>query len=105
MESFFEIITTVDTMEEAEKIARAVVEKNLVACAQISGPIVSIYRWKGNVEQAKEWRITMKSRKDLYGNIEKTIMSLHPYEVPEIIAIPILEGSEKYLEWIKETTR
>jgi periplasmic divalent cation tolerance protein len=68
---------------------------------QIVGPITSIYRWKGNIETAEEWQCVIKSRKDLYEEIETAIKAIHPYEVPEIIAVPIVAGSGDYLEWLR----
>lgn len=101
MESYIQVTTTTDKREDAEKIAFALVEKKIAACAQIVGPITSIYRWKGNIEKAEEWLCVIKSRKDLYEDIEKTIKAVHSYEVPEIIAVPVVAGSEDYLEWLR----
>ncbi len=101
MESYIQVTTTTDKREDAEQIAFALVEKKIAACAQIVGPITSIYRWKGNIEKAEEWLCVIKSRKDLYEDIEKTIKAVHSYEVPEIIAVPVVAGSEDYLEWLR----
>jgi periplasmic divalent cation tolerance protein len=101
MGSYIQVVTTAEKREDAEKIARAVVEKRLAGCVQILGPVTSIYWWKGNVETAEEWQCVMKSRSDLYGAVEKAIISVHPYEVPEIIAVPITAGSQNYLDWLQ----
>ena len=101
MESYIQVTTTTDKREDAEKIALALVEKKIAACTQIVGPITSIYRWKGNIETAEEWLCVIKSRKTLYEEIEKTIKAVHSYEVPEIIAVPIVAGSEDYLKWLR----
>jgi periplasmic divalent cation tolerance protein len=101
MESYIQVTTTTDKREDAEKIAFALVEKKIAACTQIVGPITSIYRWKGNIETAEEWLCVIKSRKPLYEEIEKTIKAVHSYEVPEIIAVPIVAGSEDYLKWLR----
>jgi periplasmic divalent cation tolerance protein len=101
MESYIQVITTTGKKEDAEKIAMALVERKFAACVQIAGPITSTYRWKGNIEKAEEWQCVIKSRKDLYRDIEKAIKLVHPYDVPEIIAVPIVAGSGDYLEWIK----
>ncbi|HBH87917.1 MAG TPA: cytochrome C biogenesis protein CcdA [Syntrophaceae bacterium] len=101
MESYIQVTTTTDKREDAEKIAFALVEKKIAACTQIVGPITSIYRWKGNIETAEEWLCVIKSRKTLYEEIEKTIKAVHSYEVPEIIAVPIVAGSEDYLKWLR----
>ncbi len=90
--------------EEAEKISRALIEENLAACANIIGPVRSIYRWQGKVEDAREYLIMIKTRTSLTSRIERAVGKLHSYEVPEIIALPIAAGSTPYLEWIAENT-
>lgn len=100
MESYIQVTTTTKKKEDAEKIAISLVERKIAACAQIAGPIISIYRWKGKIETAEEWQCVIKSRKNLYDEIEKAIRAVHTYEVPEIIAVPIVAGSVDYLEWI-----
>ena len=99
---FIQIITTVDEKEIAEKIAKKVVEKRMVACAQIIGPIKSIYWWKEKIEESEEWMVVMKSKKEFFKKVEKVIRDIHPYEVPEIIAFPVIEGYEEYLKWLDE---
>ena len=100
METYIQVVTTTETREDAEKIAKALVEKRLAACAQLVGPIVSTYWWKENVETAEEWQCIIKSKKSLYGEVDKAIKMLHPYETPEIIALPIVSGSDDYLKWL-----
>jgi periplasmic divalent cation tolerance protein len=100
METYVQVVTTTETREDGEKIAKALVEKRLAACAQLVGPIVSTYWWKDNIETAEEWQCLIKSNKSLYGEVEKAIKMLHHYETPEIIALPIVSGSEDYLEWL-----
>jgi periplasmic divalent cation tolerance protein len=101
MTDYIQVITTTATHDEAEIIARALVEEHLAACTQIVGPITSIYRWKGQIETSQEYQCWAKSRRELYERIEAAICRLHPYEVPEILAIPIAAGSEKYLQWLE----
>jgi periplasmic divalent cation tolerance protein len=101
VESYIQITTTTDKKEVAERIAFRLVEEKLAACVQIVGPITSIYRWKENIERAEEWQCIIKSREGLYKEIELVIKSVHSYEVPEIIAIPIVAGSGEYLEWLQ----
>jgi len=101
METYIQVITTTENKQDAEKIAGILVEKKLAGCVQIVGPVTSIYRWKGKIEEAREWQCVIKSRKGLFGEIEKVISSIHPYEVPEIIAVPIVTGNRAYLEWLK----
>ncbi|MEW6334285.1 MAG: divalent-cation tolerance protein CutA [Thermodesulfobacteriota bacterium] len=101
MEGYIQVMTATDKREDAERIARSLVEMRLAGCVQIVGPVESIYRWKGRVETAREWLCLIKSREDLYGAIEQAIRSLHPYETPEIIASPVTAGSRDYLEWLR----
>jgi len=98
---YIQVVTTTGKREDAEKIAMTLVERKLAACVQIAGPITSTYRWKGNIEKAEEWQCAIKTRDDLYKKIEQVIKSMHPYEVPEIIVIPIIEGSGEYLDWLQ----
>jgi len=105
VEKFVLIITTTDKKEDADKIASFLVEKKLAACVQVIGPIESTYRWKGKVEKSREWLCFIKSRENLLSEIEKRLREIHPYEVPEIVALPIIGGYKDYLSWvIKETT-
>ena len=98
MEKYIQIFTTTKKKEDAEKIARMLVEKRLAGCIQIL-PITSIYRWRG-IEREDEWLCLIKSKKTLYEELEKTIKEIHPYEIPEIIAVPIIAGSDDYLKWL-----
>lgn len=100
MTEYIQIFTTTENKEDAEKIAKEVVEKRLAACAQILGPIESTYWWEGEVEKAEEWLCIMKSRNDLYGELEKAIKGIHPYDVPEILAMPVISGNPGYLQWV-----
>lgn len=100
MKSYIQVITTTANRQDAEKIAGVLIDEKLAGCVQIVGPITSIYRWKGHVETAEEWQCLIKARDDLYEEIEKTIKSIHPYEVPEIIALPLSKVSRDYLEWL-----
>jgi periplasmic divalent cation tolerance protein len=102
MKSFIQVTTTTDNKEEAEKIAQHLVGEKLAACVQILGPITSTYRWKGKVETAEEWLCLIKTKENLYPEVEKAIISLHSYETPEIVAAPIIKGSSGYLDWMDE---
>ena len=100
MKSYIQISTTTETKEQAQKIAQYLVDTKLAACVQITGPITSIYRWKGKVENSQEWLCLIKTQDDLYDKVEAAIKKLHPYETPEIIAVPIVKGSKEYLRWL-----
>jgi periplasmic divalent cation tolerance protein len=105
LNEYIQVFTTVEKREDADRIASSVVNKRVAACAQILGPIHSTYWWKGKVEEAGEWLLMMKTRKALFSSLEKEIRAVHPYEVPEIIALPIVAGSASYLEWIQDETK
>ena len=98
------LITAKDT-KEAEKISRVLVSKKLIACANIVRDIHSFFWWKGKVERAKEVLLILKTKRSLFKKIEKTVKSLHSYDVPEIIALPIIEGSKNYLGWMNASLR
>ena len=102
MKNYIQIFTTTDKKEDAQKIVRDLVEKRLVACAQVIGPISSTYWWREKIEEAEEWLCIMKSREDLYEHIEKTLKRIHPYDEPEILATPVVAGSRSYLAWLDE---
>jgi len=100
MEDYVTVLTTTEKKEEAERIARNLVGKKLAACVQITGPIQSTYWWEGKVETAQEWLCLVKSKKSLFVDIERAIKADHPYDTPEIIALPIIHGSKDYLAWV-----
>ncbi len=105
MPRYIQVFTTVEKKEDANRIASSVVNKRVAACSQVVGPIQSTYWWKGKVEEAGEWLLIMKTRKDLFLALEEEIKAIHPYEEPEIIALPIVAGSASYLKWIEAETR
>jgi periplasmic divalent cation tolerance protein len=105
MEKYIQVSTTVEKKEDADRIARTLVETRMAACVQVLGPIRSTYWWKGKVEEAVEWLCVMKTREELYAALEEKLRSLHPYEVPEIAAVPVVKGNEPYLRWIEEETK
>ena len=98
------ILATAMNTEEANKIAKKLVDDKLVACVNMVENVSSVFRWEGKVDEAKEVLMILKSRKDLFEKIAETIKSLHSYSVPEIIALPIIDGNQDYLNWIKEST-
>ena len=98
------ILITAPSTEEAQKIAHSLVAEHLVACANIVSQIQSIFYWQGKVCDEKEVLIICKSRASLFGEISRRVKQLHSYTVPEIIALPIIRGSEDYLRWINEMT-
>jgi len=105
LQEYVQVITTTETKEDAEKIANVLVQKRLAACVQVIGPITSVYWWKEEIEKATEWLCVIKTRKDLYEKIEMAIRHNHPYETPEVLAVPVLEGSKSYLSWLDRELR
>ena len=95
-----QVITTTGTKADAQRIARALVEKRLAGCVQVVGPITSTYWWRGEIETAEEWMCVIKSREDLYEELEAAVKEVHPYDVPEILAVPLVAGSRDYLDWL-----
>jgi periplasmic divalent cation tolerance protein len=95
-------LTTLGSEEDASKLARALVERRVAACVNVSGPVRSFYPWKGKLEDDREYLLLMKTRTDRFPELEAALDELHPYEVPELVAMPIERGSAAYLGWIDE---
>ena len=93
--------TTVSSRPEADLIAQAAVKQGRAACVQIDGPVTSVYRWEGRVETAEEYRLTFKFLPEQATGLEQLVHTMHPYEIPEWIAVPASQVSEKYLSWAR----
>ena len=91
--------------EEGSRIAEGVVSSKAAACVNIVPGLTSVYHWKGAVERSAEWLLIIKTRRDLFPQLRAEIEKLHSYEVPEIIALQVVDGAEKYLAWIDKETR
>lgn len=104
MSKFIMITTTFDNKEEANEISELLLKERLVSCCQLSN-ITSSYHWKGKIEHTEEYILQMKSKKELYKEIEKVILENHSYETPQIIAYDIIDGYKGYLNWIEEETK
>jgi len=91
--------------ETARRIAGRLVEDGLAACVNVGAPVLSIYRWKGEVESADEIPLFIKTTAARQRAVQETIARLHPYDVPEIIAVPVTEGLPAYLEWVRQETK
>jgi periplasmic divalent cation tolerance protein len=100
----FVVLTTCDSKRAAEKLANLAVRKKLSACGQVHGPIKSIYRWAGKVETVEEWMVYFKTSASRYRKLEAVLRENHPYDVPEIIALPVEKASEDYFNWIMMST-
>ena len=94
------ILVTCKDKSEAEKITQSLLEQRLIACGNIVSPVTSFFNWLGKIDKAEECLVVMKSRMDLFGEVSKQVKDLHSYEVPEVLALPIIEGSKAYLDWM-----
>ena len=99
------VLVTCPDRKTGEDIAGTLVEENLAACANLVDGVTSIYRWKGKIEHDAEMLLILKSRRAHFSLLEARVRELHPYDVPEIIAMDVVAGSRPYLEWIDETTK
>jgi periplasmic divalent cation tolerance protein len=102
MPEHVQVLTTVGSAAEAERIAAALLDARLAACVQTVGPITSTYVWRGKREQTAEWQCLAKTERRLYPEVEAAIRAAHSYEEPEIVAIAVLAGSPGYLAWVSE---
>lgn len=100
MTDAIQVFTTVDSREAAQRLARVLVEGRLAACVQVLGPLQSTYWWEGAVESAEEWLCLIKATQDVYQALEEAIRASHPYDVPEILAVPVTAGHSAYIEWL-----
>jgi periplasmic divalent cation tolerance protein len=99
------VTTTVESRGDAEKLSRILLEKRLIACAQIAGPVSSSYWWLGEIVSSQEYVLTMKSDEFRYEELEQVILEIHPYETPEIVATVMVHVSEGYRQWLEKELR
>lgn len=100
MSELIQVNTTVEQQADGVRLGRLLVEERLAACVQITGPIVSIYRWQGKIEETQEYRLSVKSHARIFAKIAALITANHPYELPEIVATPLSCCSTPYQEWL-----
>ena len=98
------VFSTCGSAEEAERVARHLVETRAAACVNISPGVRSVYRWKGKIEDAAEWTLLIKTRRALFDSVRRELRKVHSYEVPELIATPVVDGLDLYLDWIDAET-
>jgi len=101
----FQVFVSIDSHADALKISKHLVEKKLAACVQILGPMTSIYRWKNNIEEEQEFLCLIKTKRDLFDKLKKEVKSLHPYEIPEIIALECSEVDDSYHSWLLDSLK
>lgn len=94
------VLNTCGSREEAETLARRLVEERLAACVNVLSPVQSFYRWKGVVENASEWLLLIKTSRDRFAALRAALEEAHSYELPEILALPVVDGSPNYLNWL-----
>ena len=101
MSSYIVVIMTTSNREEAAKIVRSLLKERLIACANIVGPVSSLFWWEEKIDEASEFLVFMKTHKNLFQKLSEMVREIHSYEVPEILALPIIKGSPPYLNWLK----
>jgi periplasmic divalent cation tolerance protein len=99
------VLSTVGKAEDAERIGRALVERGLAACVNVLPAVTSIYRWKGKVEKDEERLLVIKTRADRFAALRDALVALHPYEVPEVLALAVADGHAPYLQWLDASVR
>ncbi len=104
MERVYQVQTTTDSREGAEELARAVVDRRLAACVQITGPLQSVYRWEDAIQVDEEWLLACKTTKSLSVKLQEAITELHSYDVPEILMFTVEAGLDSYISWVAEET-
>lgn len=98
------VLSTCPDADSGQRLARSLVEGHLAACVNLVGPVTSIYRWRDAIETAGEMLLVIKTTADRYPALEQGLRAAHPYEVPEIVAVPVQQGLNDYLEWVRSCT-
>jgi periplasmic divalent cation tolerance protein len=94
-------LSTVGRAEDAERIAQALVERGVAACVNVVPGVLSVYRWQGKVEKEPELLLVIKTTAERFPDLQKELLALHPYDLPELVALPVAEGHEPYLAWLR----
>lgn len=105
MTEYVQVVTTVDTDDMANVLVSALVSQRLAACGQVVGPINSTYWWDGQLETSQEWMCILKSSRQHLPELQEHLRRIHPYDVPEILAVPVVDGNSAYLEWLGSELR
>ena len=104
MQEFIIVYVMAGSPAEGDRLARALVDERLAACVNRIATVQSVYRWEGKLEQSEEQLLIIKTQRRLFAALEKRVRELHSYSVPEIVALPIIEGSQDYLRWLGDQT-
>lgn len=99
------VLVTVGSEQEAETIATALLEERLAACVNVTSPVRSLYRWEGRIADDREWQMVIKTQARLFEALATRVRALHSYDLPEIIALPVLAGTTDYVDWIQNETK
>ena len=99
------VLVTVGSEQEAETIATTLLEERLAACVNVTSPIRSLYRWEGRIADDREWQMVIKTQARLFEALAARVRALHSYDLPEIIALPVLAGTTDYVDWIQNETK
>jgi len=105
MSQYIQILCNCPNQSTANNIANELIELKLAACVNILPAVTSVYRWQGKLEQETEVQLQIKTTMELYQSVEEQLLMLHPYDVPEVIALPIINAHQPYLDWIKQNTK
>lgn len=104
MTDVVQLFTTLPRREQADEMARQLVDSRLAACVQVLGPLGSTYRWEGKLEQAEEWLLIAKTTAARQTALQEAVLKTHPYDVPEVLIVPVVAGNPRYLEWVQSET-
>lgn len=99
------VLVTAGNLRESRRIARRLVQSHLAACVNITQPVRSVYRWRGKVAEDREFLLIIKTSRKRFAEVKSTVLKIHSYTTPEIISLPILEGSEAYLAWLDHSVK
>ena len=105
MTSAIVVLVTVSSEQEAETIATALLTERFAACVNITSPVRSLYHWQGRISDDQEWQLVIKTQASLFDALADRVRALHSYDVPEIIALPVIYGAQTYLDWIQYETQ
>jgi periplasmic divalent cation tolerance protein len=99
------VVTTTDSADAAHELAKSAVGARLAACAQVYGPLTSVYWWNGAVDEAREWRVECKTTVMRAADLRDHLRGVHSYDVPEIVCLPVVDGADSYLAWVRDNVR